>query len=48
MQLSEEEIRKNYTKFNDQKIILLATEKTATLRPEAIEILKEIIIERGL
>lgn len=48
MELTKEEIRKNYSQFNDKKIIRLATERTSTLRPEAVEILKEIINERGL
>jgi hypothetical protein len=48
MEPSLEQLRKNYEKFNDNKIIRLATEEAAGLRPEAVDLLKQIIKERGL
>jgi hypothetical protein len=43
-----EELRKNYERFDDNKLIRLATEEASELRPEAVELLKQIIKERGL
>jgi hypothetical protein len=43
-----EELRKNYERFDDSKLIRLATEEASELRPEAVELLKQIIKERGL
>jgi hypothetical protein len=48
MEPTAEELRKNYERFNDAKLIRLATEEAADLRPEAVDILKQIIRERGL
>lgn len=45
---SIEQLRKNYEGFNDGKLIKLAIEGAQRLRPEALELLKEIIKERGL
>lgn len=42
------ELRKNYENFDNQKIIRIATEEADRLRPEALELLKDIIKERGL
>jgi hypothetical protein len=43
-----EELRKNYERFDDNKLIRLATEEASELRPEAVDLLKQIIKERGL
>jgi hypothetical protein len=43
-----EELRKNYESFDDDKIVRVATEEATGLRPEALELLKQIIKERGL
>lgn len=43
-----EELRKNHESFNDEKLIRIATEEATGLRPEALELLKQIIKERGL
>jgi hypothetical protein len=43
-----EELRKNYERFDDNKIIRLATEEASELRPEAVDLLRQIIKERGL
>ena len=42
------ELRKNYERFNDDKLIRLATEQATMLRPEALDVLKQVIKERGL
>jgi hypothetical protein len=42
------ELRQNYETFDDSKLIRLATEEASELRPEAVELLKQIIKERGL
>ncbi|MHB1277677.1 MAG: hypothetical protein ACYC1Q_04700 [Bacteroidia bacterium] len=42
------EIRKNYERFSDDKLIRIATEEATSLRPEALALLREIIRERGL
>jgi hypothetical protein len=43
-----EELRKNYEKFDDRKLIRIASEEASGLRPEALELVKTIIKERGL
>ena len=43
-----EELRKNYERFDDAKLIRLATEEASGLRPEAVELIRQIIRERGL
>jgi hypothetical protein len=43
-----EELRKNYERLDDARIIRLASEEATELRPEALELLKQIIKERGL
>ena len=43
-----EELRKNYERFDDNKLIRLATEEASELRPEAVDLLRQIIKERGL
>lgn len=48
MEPSLDQLRKNYEKFDDNKLIRIATEEAAGLRPEAVDLLKEIIKERGL
>ena len=40
------EIKENYARFSDEKLIRLATEDAASLRPEALEALKEILRDR--
>jgi len=42
------ELRKNYERLDNERIIRLATEEATELRPEALELLKQIIKERGL
>lgn len=48
MEPSIDQLRKNYERFDDQKLIRLATEEASELRPEAVDLLKQIIKERGL
>jgi len=48
MEPSIDELRKNYERFDDNKLIRLASEEATRLRPEALELLKQIIKERGL
>ena len=48
MEPSLEQLRKNYDQFDDKKLIRIATEEAAGLRPEALELVKQIIKERGL
>lgn len=48
MEPSITELRKNYESLPDDKIIRLASEEARSLRPEALELLKQIIKERGL
>jgi hypothetical protein len=48
MEPNIEELRKNYERFTDDKLIRVATEEATSLRPEALELLKQIIKERGL
>jgi len=48
MEPNKEQLRATYEKLSDDKIIQLATGEAAKLRPEALEILKEIIKERNL
>lgn len=48
MEPSLEELRKNYERFDNDKLVRLATEEATGLRPEAIGLLKQIITERGL
>ncbi|MBA3899004.1 MAG: hypothetical protein H0X62_02155 [Bacteroidetes bacterium] len=43
-----EQLRENYKRLDDDKIIRLATEEAHKLRPEAQELLKKIMAERGL
>jgi len=43
-----EELRKNYERLDDARIIRLASEEASELRPEALELLKQIIKERRL
>ena len=40
--------QKNYQSFSDEKLIRIVSEEAASLRPEALELLKQIIKERGL
>lgn len=42
------DLEKNYAGFSDEKIIRLATEEVASLRPEAVEILRKELRVRGL
>jgi len=48
MEPSIEELRKNYEKFDDRKLIRIASEEASGLRTEALELVKTIIKERGL
>jgi hypothetical protein len=48
MEPNLEELRKNYERFDDNKLIRIATEEATGLRPEAVGLLKQIIKERGL
>lgn len=48
MEPSIDQLRRNYEQLDDQKLIQLATEKAISLRPEALNILKKLIKERGL
>jgi hypothetical protein len=48
MEPTIEELRRNYEKFDNSKLIRLATEEASGLRPEALTLLKQIINERGL
>lgn len=43
-----EDLRKNYERLDDARIIRLASEEATELRPEALDLLKNIIKERGL
>ena len=43
-----EELRKNYERFDDDKLLRLATEEATELRPEALVLLKKMLKERGL
>jgi hypothetical protein len=43
-----EELKKNYEGLDDARIIRLASEEASELRPEALELLKQIIKERKL
>lgn len=48
MEPSVEELRKNYERFDDKKLIRIATEEASSLRPEALALIKQVIKERGL
>jgi len=48
MEPSLDQLRKNYERFDDNKLIRIATEDAAGLRPEAVDLLKQVIKERGL
>jgi len=48
MEPSLDQLKKNYEKFDDNKLIRIATEEAAGLRPEAVLLIKQIIKERGL
>jgi len=48
MEPSIEDLRNNYKRFSDDKLIQLATTDAAGLRPEAIQVLQEEIKDRGL
>lgn len=43
-----QQLRKNYEQFDDKKLIRIASEEAGGLRPEAFDLLKQIIQERGL
>jgi hypothetical protein len=42
------ELRKNYEQLDDDKLIRHASEEASGLRPEAVDLLRQIIKERGL
>lgn len=48
MEPTIEELRRNYERFNDSKLIRIATQDAAGLRPEALDLLKVILKERGI
>jgi hypothetical protein len=48
MEPTIDQLRKNYERFDDAKLIRIATEEAKSLRPEALELLIEIIKKRGL
>jgi len=43
-----QQLRKNYEQFDDKKLIRIASEEASGLRSEALDLLKQIIKERGL
>ena len=43
-----DQLRKNYERFDDKKLIQIATEDATTLRPEALELLMIILKERNI
>ncbi|WP_295802081.1 hypothetical protein [Mucilaginibacter sp.] len=43
-----EQLRKNYEQFDDKKLLRIASEEAARLRPDALELLKQEIARRGL
>lgn len=47
MEPSIEVLRKNYERLDDHELVRLATEKAAGLRPEAFQLLLQILKERG-
>ena len=48
MEPNLEELRKNYERLDNTKLTRLAIVEAASLRPEALDLLKQIIKERGL
>ncbi len=42
------EIKKNYIGFSNEKLIRIATEDASSLRPEALEAIKDVLSERGI
>ncbi|HEX8426267.1 hypothetical protein [Hymenobacter sp.] len=48
MAYSETALKENYCKFSDEKLMRLAAEDAARLRPEALVLLQEELAERGL
>lgn len=48
MEPSLADLRKNYERFDNDKLVRIATRDAAELRPEALELLREIIKERGI
>ena len=48
MAFSEAALRENYRKFSDEKLMRLAAEDAAKLRPEALTLLQEELGARGL
>lgn len=42
------ELRKNYERLDNARLIRLASEEAVGLRPEAVELIKQMIKERGL
>ena len=43
-----QQLRKNYERFDNDELTRLASEEAVGLRPEALDLLKQIIKERGL
>lgn len=48
MEPSAEELRKTFTAMSDDRLIKLATREAVGLRPEAVQIIEEEIIRRGI
>lgn len=48
MEPSIDELRRNYESFDDNKLIRIATREASSLRPEALDLLQQIIKERKL
>jgi len=48
MELSFHDLKQNFQRFENEKLIRIATEKVDGLRPEAVQALQEVIKERGL
>lgn len=48
MEPTIEDLRRNYERFDDDKLIRIATQDAARLRPDALELLLTIIKERGI
>lgn len=45
---SEDQLRQNYQKFGDGRLLRIVHQSVTKLRPEAVEILKDEIIRRGM
>ncbi|RZK09751.1 MAG: hypothetical protein EOO56_29990, partial [Hymenobacter sp.] len=48
MAVSEARLRENYRRFSDAKLLRIAAEDAAKLRPEALELLRQELATRGV